>query len=453
MRISLAVLAAVSCLAFDAGSAEAHYLFIRITPPAEGGRAAEVYFSERAEAGDPRFIDKVASVRLWRQSSPGEFQPLETRRAADRLRAALPGSGAVVVHGALDYGVLARGGAPFLLRHYPKAMSGNPADLARMKPRPETPLEIVGTLEGGQLALAALLDGKPLADAVFHTIDEDLANEELKGDGEGRTSWTPPAAGNYSVYIEHVRKERGEASGKAYDEVREFATLNFNWPLAHDEGDAEAVSQFEEALATRAVWRDFPGFSARADGVVDDRQFGGKVVVAADGSVQAAIEDETARDWVEDQLGSLAMHRGAGAPRAAAARPKPVLWFADRADDHPLGRLLIFQGGEFASSYRVKDRQIAVVNRALGAQNMTITVLENDKNADGLYLPRSYTVHYWDAAGGNLQRTETIQDRWQRLQTWDLPTQHIVATASEQGFSLRSLRLSGHVVEGAAASK
>ena len=29
------------------------------------GRAAEVYFSEKADAGDPRYIDKVAPTKLW----------------------------------------------------------------------------------------------------------------------------------------------------------------------------------------------------------------------------------------------------------------------------------------------------------------------------------------------------------------------------------------------------
>ena len=44
--------------------AKAHFLFVRILPPAEGGRAAEVYFSELAEAGDSRFVDERGSRRV-----------------------------------------------------------------------------------------------------------------------------------------------------------------------------------------------------------------------------------------------------------------------------------------------------------------------------------------------------------------------------------------------------
>jgi hypothetical protein len=52
-----------------------HFLFIRIEPMAEGGRWAEVYFSDQAEAGDPKFVDNIASTQLqplgaWRELRP-----------------------------------------------------------------------------------------------------------------------------------------------------------------------------------------------------------------------------------------------------------------------------------------------------------------------------------------------------------------------------------------------
>src|SRR5262245_13854945 len=108
--------------------ARGHFLFVRITPPAEGGRAAEVYFSEYARAGDPLFIEKVAHTKLWLQKEAGKFEPLAPRKAFDRLRATLPPSDSVAVVGRLDYGVLPRR-VPFLLRHYPKAVAGSPDEL------------------------------------------------------------------------------------------------------------------------------------------------------------------------------------------------------------------------------------------------------------------------------------------------------------------------------------
>jgi hypothetical protein len=136
------------------------------------------------------------------------------------------------------------------------------------------------------------------------------------------------------------------------------------------------------------------------------------------------------------------MHRLAGAGDQSQGRP--VLRFADEDDEHPLGRLLTFVGGGFASSYRVKDRQIRVVNRHMGKRNMTITVLDNDKNPEGRFLPRSYLVQYWDAASATLEHVESIQERWQRLRSWDLPSAHTVTDASDAGFSVKSVTLSEH---------
>jgi hypothetical protein len=247
------------------------------------------------------------------------------------------------------------------------------------------------------------------------------------------------------VYTRRTVKEAGEHDNKKYEEIRDFATIAFSWPLERKDADADAVSRFEEALAARASWKDFPGFTAKVAGKIDGRPCEGMVTIDAKGKVSYAdndvSQDEAVAPWVEEQFGSLAMHRIA---RPAGDRPKPVLRFAETKEDHPLGRLLLFEGGQFASSYRVKDRQIMVVNRHAGKENMTITVLDNDRNADGQFLPRSYTVQYWDAATGELKRTETIQNRWQRLSSWDLPTQLTVSTATAAGLSVRSIRLSKH---------
>jgi hypothetical protein len=249
----------------------------------------------------------------------------------------------------------------------------------------------------------------------------------------------PPGPGRFSIYVRDDLKQAGEAGGKHYDEIREFATLALAWPLDRNDADPEAVSLFERALATRASWADFTGFSAKVEGSVDGRAFAGKVAVAADGTVKAQVDDPVARPWLEDQLGSIVMHR-----MADSDREKPVLRFADDDENHPLGRLLTFQGGRFASSYRVKDDQITVVNRHVGPKNFSITVLDNTPNAEGKFLPHSYLVHYWDTASGKLDRVETFAQTWTRVGPWDLPVRHTLITSSDAGVSVRSVTLSGH---------
>ena len=420
--------------------AEAHFLFAKVLPPAEGGRAVEVYFSELAEAGDARLVDKIATTQLWLQQTPGRWEPLQVHKTSDRLRAHVPGSGSLMVMGSCQYGVLARTNqTPFLLRYYPKAIAGQPAEVNQLAPYGNVPLEIVATIHGENLRLVALLDGKPLPKAEFVTVDAHLANTKLTADEKGQAVWKP-ASGVYSVYTRNTRKEPGEVGGQKYEEIREFATLAFTWPLDRKDADPKAVALFEEAVAARAEWRDFPGFEAKIAGNVAGRRFAGTVTIDAQGHAAFADNDpshqETVGDWVEEQLGSIVLHRLA--KPQAPGRPRPVLRFADGAGDHPFGPLLIFDGGKFASSYRVKDRQIMVVNRNMGKETMTITVLDNDLNKEGKYLPRTYQVQYWDAGTGKLARIETFQNRWLRVGMWDLPALNQVATASDVGVVVRT---------------
>lgn len=430
-------------LAILVAPAEAHFLFVRVCPPAEGGRAAEVYFSELAAGGDPRFIDKVAGAEFFVQSTPGEFRPLPMQKLSDRLRGHLPTSGTLMVAGQLDYGVLTRPGErPFLLRHYSKAVAGQPEEANRLQPK-GTQLEIVPRFEADRVVLSALLGGKPMSNAIFYTVDTNLGGDELPGDAAGQATFKPDAPGVWSIYIKRVDPTGGEHKGKSYQEIREFATLAFTWPLSPTGADPEAVKLFEDALASRASWQNFPGFTVKVSGDVEDRPYAGKVTVAANGAVTLKLEDNVVQDWVQEQLESITMHRAAS-QTPAADRTKPVLRFADDHDDHPLGRLLTFDGGHFASSYRVKDGQITSVNRLLDGKNMTITVIDNEKNADGKFLPHGYVVQYWDEPSGKLLRTETVADRWTRVGDWDLPASHTVTTSSDGGFSVRSLQLSGH---------
>jgi hypothetical protein len=423
----------LACLA-GAGSVQAHFLFVRVLPPAEAGRYAEVYFSDQADAGDPRFIDKIASTKLWVQTKPGSFEPLKTHKAPDRLRALAPSSGSIGVVGECTYGVLARPKAtPFLLRHYPKAVAGSMADVCALQPKAEIPFEIQIRAQGGELEFIALRNGKPIADAKFSAVGVDLKDHHFSG------KWQPATPGYYAVYTSQTLKAAGSHDGQKYEEIREFATLAFSWPLETKGADSKAVALFQEATAARASWSQFPGFRTQIKAIADGRIWKGSATITAKGDVELAMEDDVVAPWVKDQLESIVLHR--------LARPQakePVLRFGDSDQDHPLGRLLIFDGGKFASSYRVKDRQIMVVNRNLGKTNMTITVLDNDLNADKKYLPRSYTVHYWDAVSGKLERTETIQNRWTRVGSWDLPATLTVQTSSSAGQSVKTMTLSRH---------
>jgi Protein of unknown function (DUF3386) len=439
-RITLKLLCLIPVLSLWTSSTQAHFLFVQIGPHAEAGRGVEVFFSERATAGDPKFVEKIAHTELWRQDQPGTFEPLVVTKGTDRLRAPLASGSSVSVVGRCEYGVLRRDKA-FLLRYYPKAVSGTPDEIARLARCETVPLEILPTFTSDSITMTVLREGKPLPNVVLTTINPDLANEELKTDAAGQATWKLPAAGQFAVYVKHVVPQGGRKGDDSYDEIREFATLAFDWPLDGSRVDAAAVAMFERAIAARAQWPEFKGFTARASIYVDGRNNDGIVSVKPDGDVsfggEPAIEDEAACDWLRDQLHSMVIHR----VPSSGLRAKPVLSFADTDEKHPLGRLLTFHGGRFASSYRIRDDEITVVNRALGKENMSLQMLDSERNADGKVLPRAYQVQYRDATTGSILRVETVRQTWQRIGTLDLPATLTQSVSSASGVSVRSMSL------------
>jgi hypothetical protein len=227
-RLSIALLTVLICPAWALG----HFLFVRILPPAEGRRLAEVFFSDRADVGDSQFVAKITGTRLWVQTGQGKFEPLKLEKGEDRLRTSLPATGSLSVIGECTYGVLARPKkTPFLLRHYPRALSGKAEEIAGPSRKAEIPFEISLRQQGEGLEFTALRDGKPIPGAVFESLATDLKGDKFTADGEGKASWKPPAAGAYVVYTSQFLKQAGEHEGKKYEEIREFATLSFTWPL------------------------------------------------------------------------------------------------------------------------------------------------------------------------------------------------------------------------------
>ena len=267
---ALSLTFAIGLLSLSSREARAHFLFVRIGPVAEGGRSAEVYFSEYARAGDPRFVPKLAHTKLWVQTTPGEFRELKVQAGADRLRSILPPDQTLGVVGECRYGVLSRPRQPpFLLRHYPKAVAGHPEVINRLTRRPDTPFEIVAFVvpkltEGSsskeqppshQIRLTALRDGKPMPGVEFHSVAADLTEVKFFAGADGTAIWTPPSPGQYCFYVADVLKEAGELDGKHYDEIRDFATLTIEWPLESSIADPEAMAAQFEALGFTATHR------------------------------------------------------------------------------------------------------------------------------------------------------------------------------------------------------
>lgn len=206
---------------------------------------------------------------------------------------------------------------------------------------------------------------------------------------------------------------------------------------AKTEGDPAATKMLADARAARAVWKDFPGFTADVAINTDGKTTKGTVAVNPKGDVTLRLPDGAPSPWAQRTLASVVGHRldDGGGPDTPCA-------FEDDNADHPLGRAVRVLSDEFHSSYRIRDRQVIVVNREMKDARFSITVLENETNKEGKFLPACFVVNTWDATGA-LTSSETHHQTWKRADVFDLPESVLVVTAAGDGKQeARSLKLS-----------
>ncbi len=219
---------------------------------------------------------------------------------------------------------------------------------------------------------------------------------------------------------------------------------------AADRADPAATRLLAEARAARARWTNFEGFAADVAVNVEGKITRGKVLVHAEGKLKLDLPDPAAQGWARRVLASTVAHRLDN----SASLDTPCT-FADDNADHPLGRAIRVLNDEFHSSYRIRDRQISVVNRQMKERGVrfTITVLENRLNVEKKFLPVSFVVNTWDLKTGALHGSEAHHYTWKRVGKFDLPARTLVVTAGKDKQEGRSLTLSNFKLNEPAARR
>jgi hypothetical protein len=205
------------------------------------------------------------------------------------------------------------------------------------------------------------------------------------------------------------------------------------------QADPAATKLLAEARAARAQWEHFPGFTADLEVNFDGKITKGQVQVNSRGKLEMKLNDEAAEKWARESLASTAAHRIDN----SASLGTPCAFLDDNAD-HPLGRAIRVLDDEFHSSYRIRDRQIIVVNRQMRDVRFTITVLENLRNTEKQFLPTSFVVNSWDLKSDALRSSEAHHQTWERVGKFDLPVTTLVVRATPGKLEARSLKLSNH---------
>jgi uncharacterized GH25 family protein len=428
-----------------AGPARAHFVWI-VPGKIEADRpTASVVFSDNLKPDEARLLKKIAHTTFRVRDLGGKVRTVKATERKDVLHLALPGKGPQAVLAVCPYGVVARGKAePFLLEYCAKSFAGvtpKTPEKFLTKPWKQAPLEVVPVLAGPRwTGVRVLWQGKPLAGAEVVVLSPGaVKGPEGKTDKDGAFTLSADKPGIYGIRARHVVAKEGTQGDKKYKAVRYYATLTLERSGKAKGKPAEnpaASKLLADARAARAHWAHFPGFTADLEVNVDGKAQRGTVSVSAKGAVTVNLEGD-AKGWVRRTLEQTAGHR-----LDNTAKLKTPCAFPDEVTDHPLGRSIRVLDDEFHSSYRIRDRQIIVVNRQTGPVRFSITVLANKLNEEKKYLPTCYTVNTWDRKSKALKSSVTHYETWQRVGKFDLPHTILTVAARAGGLEARSLKLS-----------
>jgi hypothetical protein len=125
----------------------------------------------------------------------------------------------------VEYGVVERGQAePVLIVHHPRVGLGPVPAAPRRSADPQA-LEITPLARSGGLAFVVTAAGKPVGSAqVVVQVPEEKRPRVVQTSADGTTP-TFEKAGRYSARVYRVEPKAGEFKGRAYKQVRHYATL------------------------------------------------------------------------------------------------------------------------------------------------------------------------------------------------------------------------------------
>ncbi len=456
-----------------ASAAPAH--FIWLLP--DSGKSGEnptvrLVFSDQLAPDDADLLKKIKHTNVFVRGADGKTVPVKHTPGTMALDVALTGTGSRIVAATCRYGILQRGDSdPFQLTYHAKTVIGEKAPVppALARPVQELALDIV-VVAKDRLVGQVLWQGKPLADAeVVLLVPGQEKNAVLKTDKNGEFPLAEARArGLYGIRAKYIEKRAGQEGGKKYTEARHYATLvlatpsGFNkapikgsktfvpeegYSFVAKEGELkenpEATRLLAEARAARANWVNFPGFSAVVEVNTNGKLAQGHVEVDAMGKVKlTGFSDREIEGWARRQLASIVSHRMDG-----SANQKTPCAFADEDVHHPLGRAIKVLNDEFHSSYRIRDRQVIVVNRQMPGERFSITVLENKRTPEKKFLSSIYVVNSWDLKTNALKSSQTFHQTWKRIGKLDLPAGVLIISAGGEGKTeARQITLRDHKV-------
>lgn len=142
-----------------------------------------------------------------------------------------------------------------------------------------------------------------------------------------------------------------------------------------------ARNLFRSAYQNRYTWdSQFPGYTATVEIRHGEDNYQGRIRLNPDLSVEVTrIDDQNARQAVENQLAMIAIHRRQVPFEVAHKNSTFKLGATDK-----IGAVEIFQQAENTkANFKVLRQQILQVNRNLGSHSVTVDTLDTELTPEG----------------------------------------------------------------------
>lgn len=208
------------------------------------------------------------------------------------------------------------------------------------------------------------------------------------------------------------------------------------------EDDPQAREAMREVFGNTARWgAGFNGFTADINVNLNGEDFPGTVTVKNPKEIETTITNEKAKAYLTENLASIAAHRGPRSFDESDGKYKIV--FGDEGK-HPLGRKIVLGGDGMSSYYRIKDGRIQQINRKTPRMAFSINIEESQKNQDGKFLTKQYSVYYFNPETKALKDVESYTDLYTRVGEFDLPETRRIIHTEDGWVEVDSMTLSNH---------
>lgn len=200
---------------------------------------------------------------------------------------------------------------------------------------------------------------------------------------------------------------------------------------------AEATKLYQKAREARALWQDFPGFTADVTVLYNGKKTQGKLTADKEFKVKLTLDNKELSEWSQPKLNSVIGHR-----KYRQQKPIPAT-FADNQVNHPLGRLVNIDGKNV--SFRLQDDVMTEVHRRSDKAWFTITTLDVWRTKEGAVLPRDTSVIYRNPKTGAITSNRSNTFFFTRVGKFDLPESMLTVDCGENfERNVGSIKLSNH---------